>query len=414
MNYSETIEWLFQQFPAYHQLGAQAYNPGLKNIEELSAFFDNPEKKLRFVHVGGTNGKGSVSNMLASILTESNEKVGLFISPHLFDFTERIRINGIPIDQPFVVEFCEKVRNHTWSIQPSFFEITWMMALEYFHQNQCTLVIAEVGLGGRLDSTNIIQPLISVITNIGLDHVQILGNTRAEIAFEKAGIIKPQIPVVLGEVDEETFPVFEDAAKKNQATLMIPNLETVIPKEIIGYQIGNYRIVSSVCDYLSKLGFACDQNAKERGIRNLKANTGFFGRMEIISTQPLTIVDCAHNAEGIQVLMNTVSELNKGQLHCIYSTSSDKDLDTILEILPSEAHYYFTTFSNPRSITLEKLKEKTASELKKSIFFDSPMAALKSAQDSANKEDTILIFGSFFLIHDFFEFFFRKPLAEKK
>ncbi|MNU59377.1 Folylpolyglutamate synthase [compost metagenome] len=414
MNYSETIEWLFQQFPAYHQLGAQAYNPGLKNIEELSAFFDNPEKKLRFVHVGGTNGKGSVSNMLASILTESNEKVGLFTSPHIFDFTERIRINGIPVDQLFVVEFCEKVRNHSWSIQPSFFEITWMMALEYFQQNQCTIVIAEVGLGGRLDSTNIIQPLISVITNIGLDHVQILGNTRAEIAFEKAGIIKPFIPVVLGEVDDETFPVFEATAEKNQTKLTIPDLETVIPKEIIGYQIGNYRIVSTVCDYLAKQGFACDQDARERGIRNLKANTGFFGRMEIISTQPLTIVDCAHNAEGIQVLMNSVSTLNKGTLHCIYSTSSDKDLDTILEILPSEAHYYFTTFSNPRSITLADLKEKTTSRIKKAIFFESPLAALKSAQESANKEDTILIFGSFFLIHDFFEFFFQKPLAEKK
>ncbi len=414
MNYSETIEWLFQQFPAYHQLGAQAYNPGLKNIEELSAFFDNPEKKLRFIHVGGTNGKGSVSNMLASILTESSEKVGLFTSPHLFDFTERIRINGIPVDQPFVVEFCEKVRNNSWSIQPSFFEITWMMALEYFCKNQCTIVVAEVGLGGRLDATNIIQPLISVITNIGLDHVQILGNTRAEIAFEKAGIIKPQIPVVLGEIDDETFPVFKAATAKNQSELIIPDSETVIPKEIIGYQIGNYRIVSAVCDYLSGSGFSCDQKARERGIRNLKANTGFFGRMEIISNQPLTIVDCAHNAEGIKVLMNSVSNRNKGTLHCIYSTSSDKDLDAILEILPSEAHYYFTTFSNPRSITLVNLEEKTASRIKNAIFFQSPLEALKSAQESANKEDTILIFGSFFLIHDFFEFFFQKPLAETK
>lgn len=414
MNYSETIEWLFQQFPAYHQLGAQAYNPGLKNIEELSAFFNNPEKKLRFVHVGGTNGKGSVSNMLASILTESKEKVGLFTSPHLFDFTERIRINGIPVDQSFVVEFCEKVRNHSWSIQPSFFEITWMMALEYFNQNQCTIVVAEVGLGGRLDATNIIQPLISVITNIGLDHVQILGNTRAEIAFEKAGIIKPHIPVVLGEVDDETFPVFQAAANKNQAPIIIPDLETSIPKQIIGYQTGNYRIVSAVCEYLSGLGFSCDQNAKENGIRNLKTNTGFFGRMEIISTQPLTIVDCAHNAEGIKVLMDSISNLNKGTLHCIYSTSSDKDLDAILEILPSEAHYYFTTFSNPRSITLENLKEKTASRIKNAIFFQSPLEALKSTQESANKEDTILIFGSFFLIHDFFDFFFQKPLAETK
>lgn len=414
MNYSETIEWLFQQFPAYHNLGAQAYNPGLKNIEELSAFFGNPEKQLRFIHVGGTNGKGSVSNMLSSILTESHEKVGLFTSPHLFDFTERIRINGIPVEQQFVIDFCEKVRNHTWSIQPSFFEITWMMALEYFSRNACTVVVAEVGLGGRLDATNIITPLVSVITNIGLDHVQILGNTRAEIAGEKAGIIKTGIPVVLGEIDDETFPVFKATADEHHSELVLPDPETPLPKGIIGYQTGNYRIVSAVCDILLKRGFTCDRETREKGIRNLKTNTGFFGRMEIISEHPLIIADCAHNAEGILALMNTVSTLNKGKLHCIYGTSADKDLDTILKILPSEAHFYFTTFSNPRSITWENLKQKTGNTMKNAFFFHSPLEALKSAQESANKADTILIFGSFFLIHDFFDFFFQKPLAETK
>lgn len=414
MNYSQTIEWLFQQFPAYHNLGAQAYNPGLKNIEELSAFFGNPEKHTRFIHVGGTNGKGSVSNMLASILTESGEKVGLFTSPHLFDFTERIRINGIPVEQQFVIEFCEKVRNHAWNVQPSFFEITWMMALEYFSRNTCSIVVAEVGLGGRLDATNIITPLISVITNIGLDHVQILGNTRAEIAGEKAGIIKKSVPVVLGETDDETFPVFKSRADKQASHILIPDPGTMIPKEIIGYQTGNYRMVSTVCDYLLTLGFTTDQETREKGIRNLKTNTGFFGRMEIISEKPLLIADCAHNAEGIQALMNAVSSLNKGQLHCIYSTSSDKDLDAILKMLPSEAHFYFTTFSNPRSIALEDLRQKTAASIKNAIFFHSPVEALKNAQESANKEDTIIIFGSFFLIHDFFETFFQKPLAETK
>lgn len=413
MNYSQTIEWLFQQFPAYHHLGAQAYNPGLKNIEELSAFFGNPEKQLRFIHVGGTNGKGSVSNMLASILTECNEKVGLFTSPHLFDFTERIRINGIPVEEQFVIDFCEKVRNHHWNIQPSFFEITWMMALEYFSQNQCTIVVAEVGLGGRLDATNIITPFVSVITNIGLDHVQILGNTRAEIAAEKAGIIKTGVPVVLGEIDDETFPVFQEAIIKNNTEIVIPDPGTPIPKEIIGYQTGNYRIVSKVCDLLLKQGFACDRETREKGIRNLKSNTGFFGRMEIISEKPLIIADCAHNAEGISALMNAVSSLNKGQLHCIYSTSSDKDLDSILKILPPEAHFYFTTFSNPRSITLENLREKTGQTFKNAIFFQFSSDALKSAQDSANKEDTILIFGSFFLIHDFFDFFFENRLQKR-
>ncbi|MNK25846.1 Folylpolyglutamate synthase [compost metagenome] len=414
MNYSETIDWLFQQFPAYHNLGAQAYNPGLKNIEELSAFFDNPEKDLRFVHVGGTNGKGSVSNMLASILTESSEKVGLFTSPHLFDFTERIRINGVPVDEQFVIEFCEKVRNHTWNIEPSFFEITWMMALSFFRRNNCSIVIAEVGLGGRLDATNIIQPLISVITNIGLDHVNILGDTRAQIAFEKAGIIKKGIPVVLGEVDPETFPVFESVSHNLDSPILLPNTKTMLPDGIIGYQIGNYQVVAAVCDYLQERGFSCNQLTREKGIKNLKQNTGFFGRMEIISREPLTIVDCAHNAEGIHALFNSVEKLNKGTLHCVYSTSSDKDLDAILNKFPENARFYFTTFSNPRSIKLEDLKEKTDSLIEKKLFFNSPLNAFKAAQESANKADTILIFGSFFLVHDFFEIFFQKPLAETK
>lgn len=414
MNYSETIDWLFQQFPAYHNLGAQAYNPGLKNIEELSAFFDNPEKQLRFIHVGGTNGKGSVSNMLASILTESGEKVGLFTSPHLFDFTERIRINGQPIDQQFVIEFCEKVRNHSWNIEPSFFEITWMMALAFFHQNNCSIVVAEVGLGGRLDATNIIQPLISVITNIGLDHVTILGDTRAKIAFEKAGIIKKHIPVVLGERDPETFPVFESKAKEMQAEIILPKQDIRLPEGIIGYQKGNYTMVSASCDYLETIGFGVDQATREKGIKNLKRNTGFFGRMEVISHEPLTIVDCAHNAEGIHALFDSLKEQSKGTLHCIYGTSSDKDLEAILDEFPKNAHFYFTSFSNPRSAKLEDLKEKVGSRVEKKLFFDSPLKALKKAQESANKADTILIFGSFFLVHDFFEVFFQKGLAEKK
>ncbi|WP_186280199.1 bifunctional folylpolyglutamate synthase/dihydrofolate synthase [Fluviicola chungangensis] len=414
MNYSETIDWLFRQFPAYHNLGAQAYNPGLKNIEELSAFFHNPEKELRFIHVGGTNGKGSVSNMLASILTESGETVGLFTSPHLFDFTERIRINGNPVDEQFVIEFCEKVRNHSWKIEPSFFEITWMMALVFFHRNSCSIVVAEVGLGGRLDATNIIQPLISVITNIGLDHVNILGDTRAKIAFEKAGIIKTHTPVVLGETDSETFPVFESRAKELQAEIIIPRKEISLPEGIIGYQTGNYIIVSAVCDYLETQGFSVDQTVREKGIRNLKRHTGFFGRMEIIARHPLTIVDCAHNAEGIHALFQSVKEFSRGTLHCIYGTSSDKDLEAILDEFPADAHFYFTAFANPRSIRLEDLKEKVDSRVEKKLFFDSPLKALEKAQDSANKADTILIFGSFFLVHDFFEVFFQKGLAEKK
>lgn len=414
MNYEETITWLFEQFPAYHNLGKQAYNPGLKNIEELCAHFNNPHKHLRFIHIGGTNGKGSVSNMTASILMETGEKVGLFTSPHLFDFTERIRINGKPIEEQFVIDFCEKVRTHTWSIQPSFFEITWMMALDYFHQNQCTIVVAEVGLGGRLDATNIVKPLLSVITNIGLDHTHILGDTRTQIAEEKAGIIKRNTAIILGEKDPETFPVFESKSNEMHAELIIPRTDIGYPTGIMGYQIGNYRIVSAICDQLEKQCFSIPTEKRELGIQHLKENTGFFGRMEILSQEPLTIADCAHNAEGVKALFESVQAFNQGTLHCVYGTSADKNLDQIIPLLPENAKYYFTTFANPRSMKLEDLEKKITSSKKNTLFFDDPLKALSRAQNTANKSDTILIFGSFFLIHDFFEVFFKKSIAETK
>lgn len=414
MTYSETITWLFEQFPAYHNLGKEAYNPGLKNIQELSAYFGNPHERLRFIHVGGTNGKGSVSNMSASILTESGERVGLFTSPHLFDFNERIRVNGLPIEEKFVIDFCVKIKANEWQIAPSFFEITWVMALCYFEEKKCSIVVAEVGLGGRLDATNIITPIASVITNIGLDHTSILGNTRAEIAYEKAGIIKRNIPLFLGEVDSETFPVFEDQAELNHAEIILKNKNAQIPDSMIGYQIGNYQLVSSIFDYLEKIGFNSSEEIRKQGLLNLHKNTGFWGRMEIVSHSPLTIVDCAHNAEGIDAFLSSISTLIRGKLHIIYGTSADKNLEEILSLFPREAAYYFTTFSNPRSIQLEDLKQKTNSFSQQSLFFKSPTIAYNTAQIAANKEDTILIFGSFFLVHDFFEVFFKKPLARNK
>lgn len=412
MTYTETIDWLFRQFPAYHLQGQAAYNPGLKNTAELVAFFGNPHEALRFVHIGGTNGKGSTSNMLASILTESGEKVGLFTSPHLFDFTERIRINGVPISEAFVVEFCEQVREHEWKIAPSFFEITWTMALQYFKTQGCSIVIAEVGLGGRLDATNIITPLLSIITNIGLDHTQLLGDTRAIIAGEKAGIIKTGIPVILGENDSETLPVFESTVEKVHSSIL-PLLEIEeYPSILFGYQKRNYRMVKTAAEYLKRY-FAIDDRLIQRGIEHLSKNTGFIGRLEVVSQAPLTIVDCAHNAEGIEQLLSSIPT-TKGELHILYGTSSDKDVATIKAILPKEANYYFTTFNNPRSADLEKLRSEFEKTGKKADFFSNPKAALQQMQASANKADTCLVFGSFFLIHDFFEDFFQKPLAETK
>jgi dihydrofolate synthase/folylpolyglutamate synthase len=411
VNYSETIDWLFQQFPAYHLLGQQAYNPGLKNTEELAEFFGNPQQKLRFVHVGGTNGKGSTSNMLASILTETGEKVGLFTSPHLFDFTERIRINGQPIDSAFVIAFCEKVRTHKWTIQPSFFEITWMMALSYFEAKKCNIVIAEVGLGGRLDATNIITPVLAIITNIGLDHTHLLGDTKAAIAQEKAGIIKKGIPVVIGEPDSALNQQFDSIIQQVGSSRIPLEPITDYPAGIIGYQKKNYQLVLTASTYLMQIGFQINNNSILKGIQRLKQNTGFIGRLELVDTAPNVYIDCAHNAHGIAELFQSIPS-SEGKLHLLYGTSSDKDLAEIAPLFPSNALYYFTTFSNERSASTAQLQMNFSEIGEKATFFENPLTAYQAMQHAANKNDTCVIFGSFFLIHDFFELFFQKPLAE--
>jgi len=407
LNYDEACSWLFSQFPAYHNLGAAAYNPGLKNTEELLDFFGNPHNDLRFVHVGGTNGKGSVSNMLASVLVESGEKVGCFTSPHIIDFSERIRVNGKAIEEKFVINFCNKVVSHNWNLQPSFFEITWVMALEFFRSQKCTIVVAEVGLGGRLDATNVIIPLLSIITNISLDHTNILGNTRAEIAYEKAGIIKPDVPVILGEMDEEVAPVFRKAVEERGSRILDIVDIAPLPKEIIGYQKMNYALVKTAVHYLKSIGFNCSDPELQCGIQNLRKNTGFFGRLEIIAEEPFTLVDCAHNEAGLKALFDSI-EL-KGDLHIVYGTSSDKDLKGIVSVLPQVANYYITEFSNPRSAKIDQLKDGFAATPEKNLkFFKKVDEAFSSAQLFANKADTIVVCGSFFLAHDFFSKFSLK------
>jgi dihydrofolate synthase/folylpolyglutamate synthase len=406
MTYEQTITWLYEQFPAFHLQGVSAYKPSLDNINALSAAFGNPEKSLRFVHIAGTNGKGSTSNMLASVLTESGERTGLFTSPHIHDFRERIRVNGTCIDEISVIDFCEQVRSRTWEIQPSFFEITWLMALCFFLKSGCSIVVAETGLGGRLDATNIITPLVSVITNISLDHTNILGNTRAVIAAEKAGIIKPGIPVVLGEYDAEIAPVIEGIAQRQQSPVTRVQPAAHYPEPLFGYQKINFDTVAAVIGELNRSGFAISTEKIDAGIRNLRTNTGFIGRLEIVRKEPLTILDCAHNAAGILQTLNSITERQQGDLHIVYGTSSDKDLQEILAVLPDNATYYLTEFSNPRSAKLEQLAEAFNQTAKTAVFFQNPLAAYAAAELAANKKDTILIFGSFFLIGDFFETFF--------
>ena len=403
MTYDETIDWLFQQFPAYHIQGVSAYKPSLDNIKALSAAFGNPERSLRFVHIAGTNGKGSVSNMLASMLTQSGERTGLFTSPHIHDFTERIRVNGETVSEEFVIEFCRQVRKLKLDLEPSFFEITWLMALCRFREQQCTVVVAETGLGGRLDATNIIMPVVSVITNISLDHTNILGNTRPLIAAEKAGIIKPGIPVVLGETDPETFPVFESFASQNHSTICQADSTISYPKEIIGYQKENFATVARTLDILNNSGFRISPENVQRGIQNLRANTGFMGRMEIVGQHPLIIIDCAHNVAGIEKTLAGIRELIRGKLHIVYGTSSDKNLEDIATVLPAEATYYFTTFTNPRSAGSGQLNAVFANRFPESAFFTNAVEAFDSAKQASGENDTILIFGSFFLIHEFYD-----------
>lgn len=406
MTYEATISWLFEQFPAYHLQGVSAYKPSLDNIRALAVAFGNPERDLQFIHIAGTNGKGSTSNMLASILTENGQKTGLFTSPHIHDFTERIRVNGTCVDEDFVIRFCADIRSKTWEIEPSFFEITWLMALCYFKEQGCTIVVAETGLGGRLDATNIISPLVSVITTISLDHTNILGNTRAAIAFEKAGIVKPSTPLVMGSLDDEIEPVIMRQVELNKSKVKIASKRTNYPASLIGYQRANFDTVMATIDELCLAGWNISQQDIDAGIKNLRRNTGFIGRLEIVGTNPLIILDCAHNPEGITKTIESVRELQQGKLFILYSTSADKDIHAIEPLLPNDAAYFLTVFRNPRSAGLPQLETAFGGSQKKVQFYSDPILALEAMKQSASKEDTLLILGSFFLIGDFFEVFF--------
>lgn len=406
MTYQEAIDWLFQQFPAYHLIGKKAYKPSLANVEELVSLVGNPEKKLKFIHVAGTNGKGSTCSYTSSILTESNFKVGLFTSPHILDFRERIRINGEMIDEESVVEFCKLIQNLELSIAPSFFEITWVMALCFFEKNNCDIVVVETGLGGRLDATNIIQPVLSVITTIDLDHIDILGDTREKIAFEKAGIIKKHIPVIILAQDNEVKHVFEEIAQYRNTSITWVNLSEKIAFNhgLLGYQETNLRTVITIIKKLNELGFSISENEIILGIERVTSNTGYFGRFQVIQESPKIICDVAHNVEGISALMETMKVfLQEKRVLALYGTSSDKNLKEIIKVLDSRIEYFVTEFEHPRAAKLDQLKADFDFFKKNVFFFKSVKDAFQAIQESANENDIILVFGSFFLVSDFFQ-----------
>lgn len=402
-SYQQAIDWLFSRFPSYQNIGAAAYKPDLGNIRQLLGILKNPERNQKFIHVAGTNGKGTTSSIIASYLTESGYKVGLFTSPHLLDFRERIRINGEMISETEVIEFCSQIRELK-DFEPSFFEISLAMALFHFAKNNCDYSVIEVGMGGRLDATNCITPLISVITTIGLDHTQFLGDTRTKIAGEKAGIIKLNTPVVIGEKDSETQFVFEKKAREMNSDIQflddIPNpdwLEKLPFPFNTGFQKQN--TLTAICA-LQKIT-NISKNRFDTAIFNLNKNTGYQKRLEQVSENPRIILDVSHNLEGIKATLNLIENSLTGKLFIVYGSSSDKDYRSIIEIFPDTANVCLTPYQSERSWKepeMEKIvKEHNHSSIQ---IFSNVDEAITNCRGQASENDTILVFGSFFLIQD--------------
>lgn len=402
-DYTDVTAWLFQQFPSYQVIGAKAYKPTLENITKLLDRFDNPQNKLSFIHIAGSNGKGSVCSMLSSIFTESGKKVGLFTSPHIFDFTERIRINGNCIDQQSVVDFVKEVRSTPLDFDPSFFEITFAMAIVHFANENVDLCIIETGLGGRLDATNVISPICSAITSISLEHTAILGDTIEEIAREKGGIIKASTPVCLGDLDPISRKELKAIAHEKDAPIIYfsHHDHTFTLPFIADYQIANFDLVLNVLSTVN-VDFPTVDSDIQKGLDNLFLNTGFIGRLQVLQDNPTVILDVSHNPEGIAKSVNAIMGLNGGRLRIIYGTSQDKDAEEIVKSFPDNSLIYLTTFSNPRSRSKQDLIVLSDSMSLSTKVFDSPKIAYKEAIENAAKNDIIWITGSFFLVADFF------------
>ncbi|WP_068941113.1 bifunctional folylpolyglutamate synthase/dihydrofolate synthase [Chryseobacterium timonianum] len=402
--YQEAIDWLFVQMPNYQIDGQKAYKPGLDNITKLCAYFGNPQERIKCIHIGGTNGKGSSSNMLASILQEAGYKVGLYNSPHLIDFTERIKVNGQNCNKEFVFDFIQKLRNIPEDIRPSFFEFTTIMAFEYFYQQHVDYAIIEVGLGGRLDSTNIIKPLVSAITNVQLDHQNILGDTIEEIAGEKAGIIKKNIPIISGDENEMVKTIIREKAIKEEAPFIDATLlHTDLTSDLKGnYQQKNLRVVLAIVEELRKLQVTIPDKDLENGLLNVHQNTGFIGRWFEFSKEPLTICDTGHNQAGLEHVFSQLNSIDKHK-HIILGFVNDKKIDEVMNLLPENSEFYFAKPSINRGRHPEDY-EYLLKEAK--IFykiFNSVQEAYLSAKERCTNEEMIFIGGSNFVVGDFLE-----------
>ena len=425
MTYDQAIQFLYTQLPAYHRIGKAAYKNDLNNTIALDDYFNHPHLKYRTIHVAGTNGKGSVSHMIASILQEAGYRTGLYTSPHLKDFRERITVNGEMIPEKEVIAFVKKHKGIIESLKPSFFEMTVAMAFNYFAESQVDLAVIEVGLGGRLDSTNVIKPVLSVITNIGHDHMDMLGNTFEKIASEKAGIIKEDVPVVISETHPATKEIFisraaesgsaisfaderfsckleESDSLKEERRYKITDLVTHQKFEgqtVLGgdYQSKNLKAVFSVFNKLQGIFNFSDKNITD-GIRKVVINTGLKGRWQILSYDPLTICDTGHNKEGLEYVMDQIHRIPKSGLHMIIGFVRDKDLNSILPLFPTDAIYYFTKASVPRALNEENLKSEAAKYGLNGESYPDVKTALYYAGKNAAQSDMIFIGGSTFIV----------------
>ncbi|WP_040251853.1 bifunctional folylpolyglutamate synthase/dihydrofolate synthase [Psychroserpens mesophilus] len=402
MNYQETVNWMFKQLPMYQHQGKSAYKVDLSNTLLLAKHLNHPQRFFKSIHIAGTNGKGSTSHMLASVLQEAGYKVGLYTSPHLKDFRERIKINGKEVSKQFVIGFIKRNLSFFKQNELSFFEMTVGMAFDYFSKQKVDIAIIEVGLGGRLDSTNIITPEVSVITNIGFDHTQFLGTTYQAIASEKAGIIKPNIPVVIGETQKETKDVFINTAKKNASEIYFADqlVTQNFKSDLKGsYQKHNIKtVVQSIKVLNTQKRFKISDNELIQGLKNVTKNTTLKGRWQVLQEQPKIICDTAHNKEGLTYVMRQLGEEKFDALHMVFGVVNDKDLDSILPILPIDARYYFCKPDIPRGMDVNKLREKFENNGFKGQCYMTVNEALNSAKQNSKAEDLIYVGGSTFVV----------------
>lgn len=423
MNYAETIDYLYQRLPMFSRVGPAALKPGLDNTLALCAALDDPHHRFKSIHVGGTNGKGSVSHMLAAILQTAGFKTGLYTSPHLYDFRERIRIDGQMIPEASVVDFVGRIQPYIEQLDPSFFEITVAMAFDYFAQQQVDIAIVEVGLGGRLDSTNIITPEVSVITNIGYDHMNLLGDTLSQIASEKAGIIKTDVPLVVGDHQEAVDEVFLQKAQATNTAVffaadhfrvqhyslepdrLLVQLEEQDMEQVLSleldlpgmYQLNNLQTALMTIEVLQQEGWQITDDHIVAALRNVKGSTGLMGRWDVLRTHPLLVVEVAHNVDGMQAVLRHLLQQPYRQLHLVMGMVQDKDISAVLNLLPQDAAYHFTQAKIPRAMPAAELQQQaTAAGLQGTVHAD-VNEAIGAALQHATADDLVLVCGSIFL-----------------